>query len=436
MVLLFQYSHARNFSLRIDVQGRFLEYDDGSPFYYLGDTAWELLHRCTREEVELYFKNRADKGFNVIQTVALAELDGLNTPNVYGDRPLSENNPLKPNESYWQHVDWVIECAESYGLFIALLPTWGDKVDLLWGIGPVIFNAENSFDYGVWIANRYRKSPNIIWVIGGDRDCDKGNEPIWEGFARGIKSVDKEHLMTFHPRGGTSSSLAFHDSEWLDFNMLQSGHSARYIDNYRSIKDDYNRKPIKPCIDGESNYEAHSINWKREYGWFNDDDIRRAFYWGIFAGGCGIVYGAHPIWQMWDENRKSIGDLNMTWREALNLAGSEQVIYVRELLYGEDFRTLRPSQSILCNMSDEGVGKILAMSDKDRILIYQTIGCQTEVNISQLQSEKVSLKWFNPRNGTYSDSQIIDSKEKIKITAPVIGIDWVAVIKKISNENI
>lgn len=37
---------------------------------------------------------------------------------------------------------------------------------------------------------------------------------------------DEEHLITYHPMGGMSSSHFFHEEPWLDFNMLQSGHGG------------------------------------------------------------------------------------------------------------------------------------------------------------------------------------------------------------------
>src|SRR5687768_5232210 len=69
--------------LKVSENKRFLVTADGKPFFWLGDTAWELFHRLTREEAEKYLKNRADKGFTVIQAVVLAELDGLHDPNPY-----------------------------------------------------------------------------------------------------------------------------------------------------------------------------------------------------------------------------------------------------------------------------------------------------------------------------------------------------------------
>jgi len=70
--------------LRVSESGRFLVTEDGRPFFYLGDTAWELLHRLTIDESSRYLEDRARKGFSVIQTVALAELDGLTSPNAEG----------------------------------------------------------------------------------------------------------------------------------------------------------------------------------------------------------------------------------------------------------------------------------------------------------------------------------------------------------------
>ena len=132
-----EFSHGR---LKVSENKRFLIFEDGTPFFYLGDTGWELFHRLNKDDAEKYLENRRSKGFTVIQAVALAELDGLNTPNAEGNRPLINNDPLKPNEAYFSHVDWVIKKAEEKGIFIGLLPTWGDKVDKQWGVGPARHN--------------------------------------------------------------------------------------------------------------------------------------------------------------------------------------------------------------------------------------------------------------------------------------------------------
>src|SRR5690606_24976609 len=117
----------KNSRLKVSSNKRFLVRADGQPFFYLGDTAWELFHRLNREEADRYLQNRAEKGFTVIQAVVLAELDGLKTPNPYGDLPFHDNDPSRPNEAYFQHVDYIVDKAASLGLYIGMLPTWGDK---------------------------------------------------------------------------------------------------------------------------------------------------------------------------------------------------------------------------------------------------------------------------------------------------------------------
>ena len=87
--------------LKVSDNRRFLVTADGAPFFYLGDTAWELFHRLNREDATLYLENRATKGFNVIQAAVLAELEGLTTPNPYGALPLHALDPERPNETYF-----------------------------------------------------------------------------------------------------------------------------------------------------------------------------------------------------------------------------------------------------------------------------------------------------------------------------------------------
>ena len=117
--------------LKVSDNKRFLVYEDGRPFFYLGDTAWELFHRLNREEASRYLEHRAKNGFTVIQAVALAEIDGHTVPNPYGHLPLLDLDPAKPDvkdgpaNDYWDQVDYIVNKAETLGLFIGFLPTWG-----------------------------------------------------------------------------------------------------------------------------------------------------------------------------------------------------------------------------------------------------------------------------------------------------------------------
>ncbi|MFO7630975.1 MAG: DUF4038 domain-containing protein, partial [Caldilinea sp.] len=244
---------------------RFLQTETGAPFFWLGDTAWELFHRLTIEEAELFLENRRRKGMNVIQAVVLAEFDGIRTPNVYGNHALIDENPTRPNEAYFRHIDAILDMAAQKSLYIGLLPTWGDKVTPMWGAGPAIFTPENARIYGRWLGERYRDRSNILWILGGDRPAlkdDADHRPTWRAMAAGIdEGTGARPFKTYHPCGGHSTSEELHDETWLDMNMMQSGHGGgRSVQVWAMIKRDYALTPVKPTLDGEPNYEDHPIS--------------------------------------------------------------------------------------------------------------------------------------------------------------------------------
>ncbi len=415
---------------------RFLVWDDGTPFFWLGDTAWELFHRLTLEEVEFYLENRRRKRFTVIQAVVLAEFDGLNTPNAYGERPLIDNDPLKPNEAYFRHVDRVIRSAGAKGLFVGLLPTWGDKLELLaHGKGPIIFNPGNARRYGEWIGRRYREIWNVVWVNGGDRSGGGANTAIWNALGQGVKSQDPNHLMTFHPLGGGgghSSSEWFHHADWLDFNLAQSGHECRPLPNDRIIEHDYALEPVKPCLDGEPRYEDHAVNWKpAELGYFDDYDARQAAYWAVFAGAFGHTYGCHPVWQFLAPGRDPVGFARRPWMEALDLPGAFQMTHLRNLIESRPMLSRIPDQSVVLD-ARSGPDHLRATRDESRsyALVYTPVGRPFTVRMEAIASPKVRGWWFNPRDGAAVRIGDFLSLGEQEFTPPDSGEkrDWVLVL--------
>ncbi len=348
-------SRAEAPKLKVSDNHRVLVHEDGSPFFYLGDTAWELFHRLNREEADLYLRDRAGKGFTVIQAVVLAELDGLHVPNAYGHTPLIDDDPTRPNPKYFEHVDWIVERAGELGMVVGMLPTWGDKFNKKWGVGPEVFTPKNARAYGKFLGTRYRDQ-QVLWVLGGDRPIESdAHRAIVEAMANGLNAGDGgAHLMTYHPSGGGGSSRWFHDADWLDFNMIQSGHGALDIANYAMIRQDYDRTPIKPVLDGEPRYEDHPINWKPENGWFDAHDVRKAAYWALFAGACGHTYGCHDIWQMWQPGRPPISAARTPWKKALDLPASHQMQHAKNLLLSRPYLDRIPDQSLI--VGDPGTG--------------------------------------------------------------------------------
>lgn len=422
----------RHGKLKVSENKRFLQFEDGTPFFYLGDTGWELFHRLNKAEAEKYLENRRAKGFTVIQAVALAELDGLNTPNAEGNKPLINNDPLQPNEAYFSHVDWVIRKAQEKGIFIGLLPTWGDKVDKQWGVGPVIFNPDNAYKYGQWIGNRYKDFSNIIWINGGDRNGGGNNKSVWDAIAHGIKSADKKHLMTFHPWGEHSSSEWFQNSDWLDFNMMQTGHGQRSYAIYkRLLEKDYGLTPVKPTFDGEPRYEDHPVNWKPEtMGWFDEADIRQALYWGLFSGGHGSTYGCHPVWQFLAPGRQPVGLARHNWNEVLDLPGAGDLIHARRLLESRPYFSRVPDQSMIVPSYYPETDYVVATRGEGYALVYFPTGWSAEINLSKIGATNIKASWYDPRTGKITLVGNFPGKDSRKFTPPSggRGNDWILML--------
>lgn len=220
---------ARPPDIRVSANRHFLETVDGKPFFYLADTAWELFHRLDREEAIRYLDNRSALGFTVVQAVAIAEEDGVGTPNPYGFTPFVDaKTPVPsvkegPDNDYWDHVDFIVDAANDRGLTVAMLPTWGK-----WWKEKCIFTCESARAYAEWLAARYRDKA-IIWVLGGDRLFDgKGDVEMMRAFAQGVRKGDGgRHLITLHPRGGRGSSAPVGRSFTLNLEKI-AGERIRF----------------------------------------------------------------------------------------------------------------------------------------------------------------------------------------------------------------
>jgi hypothetical protein len=444
--------------LKVSDNKRFLVTTDGKPFFYLGDTAWELFHRLNREEADRYLKNRADKGFTVIQAVALAEVDGLNDPNPYGHRPLLNNDPTTPDvkdgaqNDYWDHVDYIVKKAESLGLYIGFLPTWGDKYNKKWGVGPEVFTPQNAAVYGEWLGRRYKSATNILWILGGDRPLENDtHKEVIRAMAAGLRRGDGgAHLMTFHPTGGASSSQHLHNDEWLDFNMRQNGHVAEFTGRYDKTREDYDRTPTKPVLDGEPIYEDHPVSFKaKELGHSVASDVRRPLYWDLFTGAFGHTYGHHSVWQMWQPGRNPINNPLMTWAEALDQPGAAQMPHGRRLIESRPFLTRIPDDSLLIThtpdkidiptaMPGAGAKRFVATRDTEGsyAMIYAPAGRKFKVNLSKLSGEKLRGWWFNPRDGKATQiGEWAKTAEREFITpTPGEDQDWVLVLDDVKKK--
>ncbi|MFW6157611.1 MAG: glycoside hydrolase family 140 protein, partial [Balneolaceae bacterium] len=381
-----------------------------------------------------YLENRAEKGFTVIQAVVLAELDGLRDPNPYGDIPLQDLDPAQPNEAYFEHVDFIVDKAEELGLVMGMLPAWGDKFNLKWGEGPEIFTPENAREYGTFLGERYRDKP-IIWILGGDRNPEEDHHiDIINALAEGLETGDGgNHLMTYHPQGGNNSARWFHESDWLDFNMFQSGHGRLDNQNFSVTLDTYHKEPVKPVLDGEPNYEDHPIDWDPENGWFGAFETRQAAYWSMLSGAMGHTYGNHNIWQMWEPGREPISSARTPWYEAVDYPGAFQMQYFRRLFEARPFHKLVPDHDLVLSDSLENSSPALAARERDGqfMVAYIPHGQDITIDLAPMKGQRIRAYWYNPRMGKHislKEFKADTSREFDPPGDPRRGNDWILLL--------
>lgn len=422
--------------LKVSDNKRYLMWEDREPFFYMGDTAWELFHKLNRSEIEYYLDVRAEQGFNVIQAVALAELDGLRQPNAYGKNPLVyENgtyNPEKPleeedDDDYWKLVDFAINAAADRNMFIGLLPTWGDKYNLKWGKGPEIFDKDNAYVFGKWIANRYKNSWNVIWILGGDRALEQPEHyDVIESLAQGIKEVDHNHLVTFHPCGTKSSVDYVKGKDYIDFHMVQSGHGVESYNSYLLLRRT-NEEEKKPFMDSEPRYEDHPACFNPQLGvLWSAEDIRNNAYWNLMEGVCGHIYGNHATWSF---NTVIENYWPFKWQDVLKHPGAEQMKYLYQLRMSRDYFSFRPAPELVeqeitsTNYQSAGRGDKYAY-------IYTPMGLPITVNLNLLGAYIIKANWYNPRTGEITVYKILPANKCVcKPNIDQEGNDWVLILE-------
>jgi hypothetical protein len=451
-LLVSTYSFAqvnKSMRLKISPNKRYFTDNQGNPFFWLGDTGWLLFGKLNREEAIKYLDDRKQKGYNVIQVMVLHNVAAAN---FYGDSALVNKNVSRPittpgnsfsdttQYDYWDHVDYIVDAANTRGLYMALVPIWGTNVKNGW------VAQDEAKSYAQFLAERYKGRQNIIWLNGGDI---KGTDSLntWNTIGATLRTNDSNHLITFHPFGRTTSSQWFHDKEWLDFNMYQSGHRSYDLDtsisehrfgpdNYKFTNMDYDLKPTKPTLDGEPSYEhiPYGLHDTTKPYW-NANDVRRYAYWSVFAGAAGHTYGHNSVMQMHKpEDKNSAYGSKKFWYNAINDSGAKQMVYVKNLMLSKSYFDRVPDQTLIASEQGEKYDYLVGTRGKNYALIYSYTGKDFKVNMGKITGAKVKASWYNPRNGSKKVIRTIPNKGVVNFNPPgevMEGNDWVLILETI-----
>ncbi|MBQ3634304.1 MAG: glycoside hydrolase family 140 protein [Bacteroidales bacterium] len=398
-----------NGRLKVSDNGLYIVHENGEPFFWLGNTSWLLPERLNREEVEFFLEGDAKAGYNVEQ---IQVLNAIPTFNVYGQQANDMSFDFDKFSrdgvyGYWEHLDYIVDYAASKGIYIAFDCIWGSMIKHM--------TPEKAAKYGKFLGHRYASKPNVIWMIGGDIRGDKGTES-WDALARAIKAEDENHIMSFHPRGRTTSAWWFNDREWMDFNMFQSGH-RRYgqrngdgdytiaenteEDNWRYVDMSWEKKPLRPVIDGEPSYEdipqgLHDFSAPR----WQAADVRRYAYWAVFGGCFGHTYGHNSVMQFIRPGLLASFGAEKPWWDAMKDPGYNQMKYLKALMLAFPFTERLRDQSVISGSNGERYDRMIGTRGKDYLLVYNYTGRNVSIDLRKISGAKKNIWIMNPSDGS------------------------------------
>ena len=256
--------------------------------------------------------------------------------------------------------------------------------------------------------------------------------------ARGILENFPQAFITYHTWGGENSTSQYlHKENWLHMNTMQSGHGSGHdVPVWNWIARDYALSPAKPVLDAEPNYEDHPVSpwpkWDPANGYFLDYDVRKQCYRSVFAGGCGVTYGHHAVWQFWSPKQEVINHADRFWTKAIDRPGAKQVGWLRRLIESRPMLQGIPDQSLIAAGQGEKGEYMAAFRAKDGnyAMIYLPVGKTISVHTKNLKGNSLVAWWFDPRNGKSKKIGQSTRQEVMEFTPPKLGVekDWVLVI--------
>lgn len=374
-----------NGRLMVSPNNRFLQFANGKPFFWLGDTGWLLPQRLDRNEVAYYLKKCHDAGYNMVQVQVLNDVPSINLYGQVSNPHGWDMTKADPDGvySYWDHLDYIVKTAADNGIYVGMVAIWGTQVQ----DGRI--NAAQAKAYGQFLAKRYKDCPNIIWIMGGDIKGDIHPE-VWNAMATAIKAIDRNHLMSYHPRGRYTSARWWSKAPRVGLphvperpSQVWSAHGQRRLSHprqYRGGQLDVCRLDMGAWARGNPSSTMsramrtfrsglHDPNEER----WQDYDVRRYAYWSVFAGSFGHTYGHNAIMQMLKPGYITgygSNGMEKSWYTALNDPGYNQMRFVKDLMLSFPYFERVPDQTIIAGRNGKHNDRLIATRGNDYLMVY------------------------------------------------------------------
>lgn len=427
-----------NQRVKISTDQRTFTYQDGSPFFWLGDTAWEISWKSTKEQALAYLDDRQKKGFTVLQIVVKSHQffnrDGVVNQN--GQPYLIDGSLDQLNPRYFDYLDLMVEEANKRGMIVALVPMWAAMMELHHNPKYLerTFSSAQSIQVAQYIGARYA-GDDVFWIVAGDNDySSKASKEHWTAFAQALDQASGGwHLMTTHPRG-FAASFDYYDATatWLDFHMYQSSHLAGGDYTWQAARKGRQLRPVKPVLNGEPNYEDIYHNL-----WEPGDTVRvnsfriqpvhvrQAAWESLFSGAnAGITYGGNGVWQWHTPQHPGTHAPRKFVDDAWKMPGSEHMRQVKSIAYDLEWYSWEPIPNwVVAKDSPEVIPAVVG--NKGFIAYVPVQTKNLEVDLKAI-SGTLYFQWINPTTGQRSKlSRIARNKKPTYVfSSPELKEDW------------
>ncbi len=364
------------YPIKVSENGRYFIDQKDRPVFWMGTTQWQLFREYSLEDARTIIEKSKEKGFVFAQVMLMGVGDGTK-PNIHGEKPWIDNNPLTPNEAYFKNVDAVLQIARENNFNISMT--------LYHQRYRKFITFANARAWAKWLAQRYKDVPTIVWSM--TPEAKREFVPLLRELAAGLHEGDGgAHLITFKPDPAPYSSSFIHGESWLDFDSMQTWKQVELI--YPFVTKDYNLKPVKPVLMAEGAYEHGS-----EYGFdVTPLWIRRQAYYSYLAG-AHHTYGHNDSWRVLP-----------TWKQALDAPGATQLSILKKIFEGRrEWWNLVPDQDIFAS-GGKTSGQILNLAARHKdgrwIIAYMGAKAEFSIKLDKLDSAgQPSGFWIDPRDG-------------------------------------
>ena len=396
--------------IKASANKRYFVDQNNVPWLMVGDSAHTGICKLPMSSWAAYFQDRQNQGFNTIDLFALnASSSCATTTGAAADGTLpftSGNTPATydlstPNNAFWSEVDSFISQAATYGFVVSLDP-------MAWGNGFAVTYQNNGttkvFNFGAFLGNRYKNSPNIIWHTGQDFDHSSTpsgtNLNLMAQLMAGIASADTNHLDFCQLNFNRSYSNQVSAANATYAANLSADFVYTYYEVYDYVLAAYNSSPTLPMFLGESNYETGN-NTGLLSSPANDFITRQEMWYAMTSGASGHIFG-----------NEHVNHFDASYQSNLDTAATAQVKYLSELFNSYAWWTFTPDTAHAVvtagygtyNGNNENMyNATYATTTWDGgsySFTYTPVSTTLTVNMAKF-SKAVTARWYDPSKGTY-----------------------------------